>query len=272
MPGELIDLHVHVFPPRMFEAVWQYFETRGWSVHHEHAADIARTLTAHGVSRAVTLHYPHKPGVAGDLNRFAEDVAQVHPIFLPFAAVHVEDADLRAEVDRVIASPHLHGFKFQPLVQAFDVNDPRLDYLWGACCEAGFPVLAHLGTAPMSCPWVGVAHLDRLLHRFPTLRLCVAHLGAFESDAFLARMDRFPDLFLDTAMIAVRTDLFDTTFRGDADALARHADRIAFGSDWPDVPYPYQEALDSLARLPLPPSSLADLRSGSARRFLRLEG
>lgn len=256
----------------MFEAVWRYFETRGWAVHHEHAADIARTLAAHGVSRAVALHYPHRPGVAADLNRFAEDLAQAHPVFHPFAAIHVDDADLRAEVDRVIASPHLHGLKFQPLVQDFDVNDPRLDYLYAACTEAGFPLLQHLGTAPVACPWVGVAHLDRLLARFPDLRVCVAHMGAFETEAFLERLDRHPGLFLDTTMINVRTDLFDTTWRGDPAALLRHAGRIAFGSDWPDVPYPYQEALDSVARFPLPPEALPALRAGSARRFLRIDG
>ena len=41
------------FPPRLFEAIWRDFEDRGWAVHHPLAADIAASLAAHDVSRAV---------------------------------------------------------------------------------------------------------------------------------------------------------------------------------------------------------------------------
>lgn len=265
---EIWDLHLHVFPSRMFEAVWRFFEGYDWAVHHEYAADIARTLTAHGVSRATALSYPHKPGVARSLNRFGEELAQEFPVFLPFGSVHVEDPDLRSVVDEAIASPFLRGFKFQPLVQEFDVNDPRLDYLWGACQEARFPLLMHIGTAPYANAFVGIEHFDGLMARFPGLRVCVAHMGAYETEAYLDRLDRVEDLWLDTAMINVRTDLFDTTWRGDAAALVRHADRICFGSDWPNVPYPYAEALDSIGRFPLPSEALPGLLGDNARRFL----
>jgi uncharacterized protein len=263
-----VDLHVHLFPPGMFEAVWRFFEGHGWQVHHEHVADVDRTLAAHGIEHAVALSYPHQHGVAGDLNRFGEEVAVAFPRFWPFASVHVEDADLRSQVDGAIRSPRLHGFKFQPLVQAFDVNDPRLDYLYAACVEASFPLILHLGTAPYANAFVGLPHLDRLMERFPTLRVCVAHMGAFEVDGFLARLDRYPNLHLDTTMINVTTDLFDTTWRGDPARLERHAHRICFGSDWPNVPYPYQEALDSLPRFPLPAEALPGLRGANALRFL----
>lgn len=267
---EILDLHLHVFPPRMFEAVWRFFEGYDWAVHHQQAEDIAQTLAAHGVTRATALTYPHKPGVARSLNRFGEELAQAFPQFLPFASVHVEDADLGAEVEEAIASPHLYGFKFQPLVQAFDVNDPRLDLLYGACQEADFPLIMHLGTAPYANAFVGLAHFDRLMARFPRLRICVAHMGAFETEGFLARLDRHEGLWLDTTMINVTTELFDTTWRGDPVALARHADRICFGSDWPNVPYPYAEALASVARFPLPAEARGAVLGGNARRFLKL--
>ncbi|MFH1532417.1 MAG: amidohydrolase family protein [Pseudomonadota bacterium] len=266
------DLHLHVFPHRMFEAVWQFFEDGGWTVQRQHLADIAATLAAHGVDRAVALNYPHKPGVARSLNHFGMDLAVEHPVFLPFASLHVEDADLLEATDEAIASPHLHGFKFQPLVQAFDMNDLRLDPVYEACLEADFPLLMHLGTAPYANDFVGLAHFDRLMERYPSLRVCVAHMGAFEVDGFLERLDRYPAMVLDTAMINVQTDLFDTRWMGDEARLLRNADRVCYGSDWPNVPYPYQEALDSIGRFPFPASARPGIYAGNAQRFLKLEG
>lgn len=264
----VVDLHVHLFPPRMFEAVWRYFEQRDWAVHHEQVEAVARTLKAHGVELACALSYPHKPGVARPLNQFMEQVGARWPLFRPFGSVHVDDESLEQDVEHVIGSPHLQGFKFQPLVQRFDVNDPRLDGLYRRCVESGTPVIAHLGNAPVANEFVGFDHFERLMGRFPELKICVAHMGGFEFDRFLAALDDFPDLWLDTTMINVRTDLFDARWRGDSERLARHADRICFGSDWPNVPYEYAEALASLSRFPLSDSALDGLRGANALRFL----
>jgi len=265
----IVDLHVHLFPPKMYEAVWDFFETRNWAVHHEYVEDVARTLTAHGVTLAAGLCYPHKTGVARSLNEFMESVGEKYPLFRPFATVHPDDADFREQVDYALASPHLHGFKFQPLVQMFDVNDARLDYLYERCQASSFPLIMHVGTAPVANEFVGVKHFRKLIKRYPDLRVCVAHMGGYEFNEFLYLMDEHPNVYLDTTMINVRTDLFDATWYGDEAALLRHADRICFGSDWPHVPYPYQEALDSLPRFPLPPKALVGVRGKNALCFLK---
>ena len=265
-----VDLHAHVFPERMFRAVWQYFEQLGWGVHRQQAARVAQTLADHGVERAVALSYPHRAGVAGPLNAFMADLGQQFEVFLPFASVHVDDEDLRECVDATLASPDLHGFKFQPLVQQFDINHPRLDYLYEACLEADFPLLMHVGTAPVANPFVGHEHFARLMRRFEGLRVCVAHMGAFEFDAFARMLEHHPRMYLDSTMINTRTDLFDTTWRGDAELLRRNSHRVCFGSDWPNVPYDYAEALASLDRFPFAPGSEAGVQGGNALRFLKL--
>jgi len=269
-PPITVDLHVHLFPERMFEAVWRFFDGWRWGVHRESAAQIAATLASHGVTLTTGLSYAHRPGVARELNRFMAEAGQQHEIFRPFASVHVDDEDLDSQVDEIIDSPHLFGFKFQPLVQGYRLHDPRLDRLYARCQEADFPILFHAGTAPVANEFLGFEQFRKVLERFPELRLCVAHMGGYEFDAFLTALDDHPRMYLDTTMINVRTDLFDTTWRGDAEHLARHADRICFGSDWPNVPYPYQEALDSLSRFPLPAEALPGLRGGNALRFLKL--
>ncbi len=257
----------------MFEAVWNYFETRSWPVHHEHVDQVVGTLTSHGVTRAGALSYPHRRGVARSLNQFMESVAQRYPMFLSFGSVHLDDddRDIEEEVERVVASPHLRGFKFQPLVQKFDINDPRLDYLYVRCQHEDLPIIMHAGNAPISNPFVGFSHFEKLMRRFPELRVCVAHMGAFEYDLFLNLLDDSPKVYLDTTMINVHTRLFDTTWRGDTEHLRRHVDRICFGSDWPNVPYPYEEALASVDRFPLPPEARRLVLHDNALRFLKIE-
>ncbi len=269
-PPLIVDLHVHLFPRRMFIAIWDYFESRSWPVHREHVDQIAKTLAAHGVSRAVGLSYPHKPKMARQLNRFMAQTGEQLPLFHPFASVFPDDEDFADTVEEVFSSSGLYGFKFHPLVQKFDLNDSRLDGLYELCLHQDFPLLVHAGTAPESNPYVGFTHFKRLMQRFPELRICVAHMGGFEFDAFLSALDDFPKMYLDTTMINTRTDLFDTTWRGNARHLERHADRLCYGSDWPNVPYPYQEALDSVARFPLPEEKTQAILGKNALRFLRL--
>ena len=69
-------------------------------------------------------------------------------------------------------------------------------------------------------------------------------MGAFESDAFLALLDEHPNLRVDTTMAlapaAARYVGGDPATITDA-ALIRWQDRILFGSDFPLIPYDYDE-------------------------------
>jgi predicted TIM-barrel fold metal-dependent hydrolase len=264
----IVDLHVHIFPERIFRAVWKYFETFAWDVHHEETEQIAKTLEAHGVCHGVGLTYAHKPGIAMSMNRYMARIGETLPFFIPFGTVFPDDDDFRETVDFAINSPQIHGFKFQPLVQCFDVNDPRLDYLYGQCVESSTPIVMHIGSGPYANEYVGFPYFSRLMKRFPELRICVPHMGVTEYDDFLFMMDDHPNMFLDTTMINTRTDVFDNRYSGNPARLLRHTDRICFGSDWPNVPYPYQEALDSIHRFGFPEDAIAKILGENALRFL----
>ena len=268
--GPIIDIHCHLFPENMFAAIWDFFETRGWQVHRQHIDQIAETFRQHHVRYGVGLSYPHKIGVAAYLNRFMAEVAAEYDLFLPFGSVYVDDPDLREQTDFVLDSPKLHGFKFQPLVQRFDITDQRLDYLYSACVERDFPLLMHIGTAPYGNEFLGFSHFKKLIDRFPDLRVCVAHMGAFEVDEFLDLVIDHEKMVLDTAVINVPMPLFDSTWDGNREKLAAHSDRVCFGSDWPNVPYSYHEALESIDRFPFDADALPGIYYENARRFLKL--
>jgi predicted TIM-barrel fold metal-dependent hydrolase len=69
-------------------------------------------------------------------------------------------------------------------------------------------------------------------------------MGRFEHAAFLALSERHEHLYLDTTMalapIASRYVGGDPAAITD-DQLVRHQDRILFGSDFPLIPYDYEE-------------------------------
>ena len=268
---EIIDLHVHVFPERMQKAVWKYFKSVGWGFHKEYPEQIRKTLLNHGVTHAVSLSYPHKVGVAKSLNHFMETLGQSDTMFLPFASVYPDDDDFRETVDYALNSPHLYGFKFQPLVQRFDVNDPRLDYLYEKCLERDFPITMHIGSGPIANQFVGFGHFDKLIKRFEQLRICVPHMGWTEFEEFLLMMDDHPNMFLDTAVININDNLIDTTYPVTLERLMRHADRVCFGSDWPLIHYEYQTALDSVKQFDFPPDTYHKVMHDNAVRFLKLK-
>jgi len=267
----IIDVHVHIFPERMFKAIWKYFENRDWAVHHENIEEMQKTLSSHGISHAVALSYPHKLGVAESLNAFMESVGRTNAMFLPFASVYPDDENFRRYVNHALDSPNLHGFKFQPLVQKFDVNRPDLDYLYEQCVERDVPIVMHIGSGPSTNDYVGLPHFRKLMKRFEELRICVPHMGVPEYDDFLLMLDDHPNMFLDTTMINTPTNVFDTSYTGDPELLMRHPDRICFGSDWPNVPYSYHDAIHSLDRFGLSPAVIRNVLHENPVRFLKLK-
>jgi predicted TIM-barrel fold metal-dependent hydrolase len=97
---------------------------------------------------------------------------------------------------------------------------------------------------PYRDPFTGVERFARVMHRFPRLRVSVAHMGAFQSAEFLALLPEYPHLYVDTTMAmsphATPFTGADPAAVSDAD-LVRYQDRVLFGSDFPLIPYDYDE-------------------------------
>jgi uncharacterized protein len=110
-----------------------------------------------------------------------------------------------------------------------------------------------------------------VLARHPRLTLIVAHLGAPEYGEFLDLAERFPRVHLDTTMVFTgfmeRLAPFPAALRP---RLAAAAGRILLGSDFPNIPYPYLEQLEALARLDLGAAWLRAVCHDNAVRLLGL--
>jgi predicted TIM-barrel fold metal-dependent hydrolase len=240
-----IDAHVHLHPPTLAGAIERWFADHDWVLGHSFdPAAVAATLRARGVRRFCLFSYAHKAGMSGQLNRWLAATAAALPEAIALGTLHPDDPDLDAVAAEATGALGLRGFKFHHSVQRFHVDDPRLFGVYARAEAAGHVFVLHVGTMPYRDPFTGVERFRRVMERFPRLRVCVAHMGAFQSPEFLALLPRYPHLYVDTTMamtpLATRYVGVDPAAISDAD-LERHQDRVLFGSDFPLIPYDYDE-------------------------------
>jgi len=267
----MIDAHAHFFPDRMFKAIWKFFEFVNWKIPHKGPVnELPLTLHDHGVTHYTVLNYVRRPGQAESLNAWTAEFCSSRPEALPFGTVHAADDDPWATVAPYLTDHGFLGIKLQPLVSLFGVDDPRIETTLANLEQMDKILIVHTGTAPYPNPWLGLDRLERVLEKHPDLKVVLPHMGAYQVDRAFNLLERFPRLFLDTAMIFTNTDVFETHPDVDPDLLERFSDRILFGSDFPNVPYPYQEAIDSVTRLGLSTRAEQNIFEKSARRLFGL--
>jgi hypothetical protein len=253
--GSLIDVHTHFMPERLLAAVRAYFDAAGpligrpWPiVYRQDEQERIAALRAFGVGAFTALLYPHKPGMARSLNEWGAGFAARTPDCLHSATFFAEPS-AAADVRRALGQG-ARVFKCHLQVGDFDPNDPLLDEAWGLLAEAGVPVVTHCGSGPVPGRFTGPGPVGVLLKRHPGLRLVVAHLGTPEYAEFLGLAERHDRVLLDTTMSF--TAFSDHAGGGFPPAelprLRDLGDRVLLGTDFPNIPYPYPDALEALEK------------------------
>lgn len=272
--GPVIDAHVHLFPDRLFDAIWRWFDRYGWPIRYRlHTPEVIAFALARGVDRIVALHYAHKPGLARGLNAYMAAVVQQHPRVTGLATVLPGEPDAKAILEEAFTAG-LAGVKLHCHVQGFGVDDPSLAEIYETCILHDRPVLVHAGRQPTSPGYqhdpLRLCHADRtdaVLRAYPKLRLGVPHLGIDELPAYAKLLERHENLWLDTTMALA--DYFtedEPSFR----LVEARPDRIMYGTDFPNIPYAWDRELRRLAARRLPEASLAKLLRETATTFYRL--
>jgi uncharacterized protein len=252
LPG-LIDVHTHFMPKNVMDKVWKYFDDVGplvgrpWPITYrtEEQQRLA-TLRRFGVRAFTSLVYAHKPGMAAWLNQWAAQFAADTPDCLSTATFYPE----AGAVDYVAAAIADGARVFKAHVQVGDYHpaDPLLDEVWGTIAEAGTPVIIHCGSGPAPGRFTGPGPVREVLQRHPNLRLVVAHMGMPEYAEFLDLCEQYDHVWLDTTMAF--TGFVEQIMPFPADQYRRLpalGDRILFGSDSPNIPYQYADAIGVLA-------------------------
>jgi uncharacterized protein len=265
----VLDAHVHVFPDRVLEAIWSWFETHGWPIRYRLSSDrLLDHLFERGVESVLALHYAHKPGMARSLNDYVLELARRRPGVIPCATVFPGEKDAR-EILRRAFGGGARAVKIHCHVQKIAPDDPRLIEVFEECEAARRPVVMHAGREPSSAAYgidtralCSAEATARVLARHPGLTLVVPHLGADEFDEYEALLDRFPNLWLDTTMA-----LSGYLPCGDRfEMVRRRSERLLYGTDFPNLPYAWDRELKRIGGLGLSPAQRAALLGGNARQ------
>ena len=269
LPFPLVDVHTHLMPERLFQAVRRYFRAHLWHPRYDAPTEeLVQTLLDMGVARFVFMAYAHRADMSRSLNHW---VANVESTFAPhaigFGTFHPDDAEaLPGLADEAFGKLGLRGAKLHPQVGRFGVDDPRLDPLYARAMESGAILLIHAGRLPEANEHVGARAFGRMMRRFPRLKVVVAHAGADEFEAFFDLCGLYEGVYLDTAMVFNR-------FMGGPPPIQRvleFQDRVLYGSDFPNIPYAVQSGVEAILDLRLGRALEEKLLCTNAARLLGL--
>lgn len=278
LPG-IIDVHTHFMPKRVMDKVWAYFDAAGpligrpWPIaYRTDEGERVETLRRFGVRRFTSLIYPHKPQMAPWLNAWAADFAASTPDCLATATFYPEPE--AADYVAAAIADDVRVLKAHLQVGDYDPNDPLLDAVWGQSEDAAIPVVIHCGSGPRPGRFTGPGPIRELLRRFPRLRLVIAHMGMPEYIEFLQLCAGFEHVRMDTTMVFTPFTENDTPFpRNELARLRDLGDRILFGSDFPNIPHPYDVAVRALTTLPgVDDDWLAGVLYRNGARLFSVEG
>lgn len=249
----IVDVHVHFMPVNVLDKVWNYFDHvhesfgTAWPVHYRlperQRLDALRDL---GVTTFAPLVYPHKPGMARWLTDWALDFGARVPGAVPTATFYPEPGAAAALARALDAGARC--VKAHVQVGAYDPRDGLLDGVWGLLAEAGVPVVVHCGDGPMPGRFTGLPVFEQVLRRHPALTAVLAHSGLPDYPGAARLAGRYRRVHLDTTMVGTPFSQRLAALPADWPArLADLGDRVVFGSDFPNIPYPYAQQVAAVA-------------------------
>ncbi len=271
---DVVDAHVHLFPDRLFEAIWQWFDQHAWPVRYRlHSERVVDFLLARGVKHLVALHYAHKGGIARGLNAYMAELCRSRPRVLGVATVFPGERGAR-EILKDAFALGLRGVKLHCHVQCFSPDAAALHEVYETCVEQDQVLIMHAGREPSMPQYrcdpyqlCSAESVERVLTDHPKLKLVVPHLGANEYDAYERLLARFDNLWLDTTMAAADYFPGGTPRR----LIESRPERILYGTDFPNLPYAWDREVKALHALGLPEAAEAQVLGGTARRLFGLD-
>jgi predicted TIM-barrel fold metal-dependent hydrolase len=213
------DAHVHFFSHRFFAALAEQKKAPvdslapllGWQLPSESPENLAalwvQELDRHGVSRAALI-----ASVPGDQESVVAAVGAFPQRFYGYLMVNPVAPSPAADVERALATGHIHGLCFFPAMHRYSIQDDRvaavLDLLAASPRTIAF---VHCGVlsvgfrkklglpSPFDMRFSNPIDVHAMALRYPQIRFVIPHFGAGYLREALMLCDLCPNVYLDTS-------------------------------------------------------------------------
>lgn len=260
----IIDFHTHYYPEKIVAKAMASVQGLMTPAINGGRNDLLQSMQKNQVDISVLLPLVNTPANCMGVNTWAKNESRDGIIAL--GSIHPADPDVMEHLD-MLHDMGFAGLKVHPEYQNFKFDEERYFPVWERCAELGFFILTHCGfdikfSAPFKTDPEGLAAFH---HRFPELKLVLAHLGGLKMYDEVEKFLVGEDVFLDLAFIGPE----EITAERLTKIIRRHgADKILFGSDSPW--YGQADGIAFVKSLDLTEEEKNRIFSGNARKLLKL--
>ncbi len=200
-----------------------------------------------GVDRAIifALRYGDSAGVESDDETTAAAVRKYPDKFVGFAYVDPRRSDCMELLRHAVEDLKLRGVKFGPIYNGVSLDDPRLVPVYEYLVKNNLPLTMHMGvtyTQTSNYDLGHPRHVEPLAHRYPDLKIVMAHMGHPWADDCIVIIRKQPNVYAEVSAIYYRPWQFYNTL-----VTAQEygvTDKIFWGTD-----FPYSRVAESIEGL-----------------------
>lgn len=176
-----IDFHTHAFPDALADKAMASLE-HGASTKaflDGRLSSLMASMDRSGIEKSLVCSIATKPSQFEPILKWSRTIQS--PRIIPLLSIHPEDADYADKV-RIVRAEGFKGIKLHPYYQEFDINEDRMLRIYEALCKYNLMVVMHTGfdIAFKRVPKADPAKIADIVNRFPELKFCATHLGAWE--------------------------------------------------------------------------------------------
>ncbi|HUD44064.1 MAG TPA: amidohydrolase family protein [Patescibacteria group bacterium] len=189
------------------------------------------------------------------------DIAKNHQRFRAIGSINLDTFN-KSQVENLInylKNRDIVGVKLYPGYQDYYPFDERFFDLFKFCEDNNHPIMIHTGVLMVGCrgylEQARPLHVDRIAHRFPKLKIVIAHMGNPWLEDTVAVMWKNPNVYTDFSGFFAE---FSSISSQEADeflyrmkhvkGLMGNFNRFLFGTDWPL--YSQKEYLSVIQKIP----------------------
>jgi predicted TIM-barrel fold metal-dependent hydrolase len=150
------------------------------------------------------------------------------------------------------------------------MNGPDMDSIYETCSQSNKPLVIHAGREPKSeqylCDPYELCRADKLeavIKAYPSLKICVPHLGMDEFESYRHLIEKYDKLWLDTSVASAN---FFPSIQ-EIPWTSMRLDRIMYGSDYPNLPYAWDREIKQIVAAELTEENRIKLLKENAMNF-----